>query len=51
MVFNMVVSGCAMARWAQRVHGVEATTRFAQFMDERFPDERMERIYANMEFQ
>lgn len=51
LAVDCAVSAVAVWRWAQRVQGVEAQTVIAQVMDERFPDERMERIYANMKFQ
>lgn len=51
LVFNSAVTVAAMWRWTERVHGKEADSAFARFMDQRFPDERMERIFANMKFQ
>ena len=45
-----MVSLVAVQRWAQRVQGVAPTTVLAEFLDDRFPDERMEKIYANMVF-
>lgn len=51
MIFNAIVSCITVWRWSQRVEGVEADGSFWAFIDERFPDERMERIFANMEFQ
>ena len=50
MIVNVTVSGCAVMRWAERVRGVEASGAFEEFIDQRFPDERMERIYPNMQF-
>lgn len=50
MAVNVVVSGFAVLRWSERVKGVEATGAFEELIDERFPDERMERIYPNMKF-
>ena len=50
-VFNSTVSCVSVFRWSQRVQGVEPANGFYEFIDERFPDERMETIYANMEFQ
>ena len=38
-------------RWSQRIEGVPASSAFEAFVDTRFPDERMERIYANMVFE
>ena len=49
-VVNASVSLIACLRWSQRVDGIEATNRFWECIDTRFPNERMERIYANMEF-
>lgn len=50
-VFNALVSSVAVYRWNQRREGVSADGAFWQTVDERFPDERMERIYANMKFE
>ena len=49
-IFNAAVSLVAVARWSERVGGEEPSNRFEAFLDERFNDERMERIYANMKF-
>ena len=50
MVVNSAVSGAAVYRWAERTAGKEASGSLERVLDERFPDERMERIYANLEF-
>ncbi|MGN0406595.1 MAG: hypothetical protein ACI4F1_15335 [Bariatricus sp.] len=48
MIFDMIMSGLAMARYSIRqTEGVEASTGLEYFLDEHFPDERMERIYPN----
>lgn len=49
-ILNMAVSGLALTRWTQRHQGIAPANGFWQFVDERFPDERMEKIYANMDF-
>lgn len=49
-VFNALVSAVSMYRWSERVDGIEASNAVEEFIDERFPDERMERVYANMKF-
>ena len=49
-VVNSAVSLVAVDRWSERVYGVEADGGLDRLMDRRFPDERMERIFANMEF-
>lgn len=50
MVINSVVTMAAMTRWTQRINDREAANGFEDLMDKRFPDERMEKIFANMEF-
>lgn len=49
-VFNALMSGIAMFRWSQRTESAAPSNAFWEWVDERFPNERMERIYANMEF-
>lgn len=51
LVCNCAVSSLAVSRWAQRRQGVPAATRMEAILDDRFPDERMEHIYANMQFE
>ena len=50
MVFNASVTLVAVMRWSDRVRGEEATTSFEKMLDERFPNERLEKIFANMKF-
>lgn len=49
-VFNSFMSLFAVARWSERLKDLEPSNGFEEFLDERFPDERLERIYANMEW-
>ena len=49
-VFDSFMTVAAMTRWTRRMDGVEPTSSFAEFLDERFPDHRMERVFSNMEF-
>ena len=49
-VFNILMSGISMFRWSQRIEGIKPSNAFWEWVDERFPDERMERVYANMKF-
>ena len=49
-IFNALISAAAMYRWSQRVEGVAPQGVFWEFIDERFPNERMGKIYANMKF-
>ena len=50
MIFNVIVSCVTVARWASRRQDVPPSNSFWEFVDERFPNERMERIFANMSF-
>ena len=47
MCCNIVVSCMALVRSTQRAEGITATSGWQQIMDERFDDERIERIYPN----
>lgn len=49
-IFDAVVSLIALLRWSGRIAGIEASNGFWNFIDMRFPDERMKKIYANMNF-
>ncbi|MDD7389211.1 MAG: putative ABC transporter permease [Lachnospiraceae bacterium] len=47
MCCNMAVSGLALIRSDQRVHGIEAEHGWQQTMDRMYDDETLERIYPN----
>ena len=49
-VFNSIVSVVSVYRWSQRAAGIKPSGTFWEIIDQRFPDERMEKVYANMEF-
>lgn len=49
-VFNSFMTVFSMTRWTQRISGIEPHNAFEAFFDERFPDERMKKVFANMEF-
>ena len=52
MLYNMLLSGMALARYTQRQAGEEPMGIFlqktAEALDEHFPDERIEKIYPNL---
>ena len=50
LVFNCVMSLLAVNRWSERVHGDAPSSAVDMYFDAHFPDDRMERIYANMDF-
>ena len=47
MIFNMIISAAAFERYNQRYYGKEASTEVERFLDEHFPNERMEKIYPS----
>lgn len=47
---DMLISGLAVARWAERDTGIQAQNVVEEWLDEAFPDERLEEIYPNMNF-
>ncbi len=50
-VCNAAVTVIAILRWSQRMDGILPANAFWEFVDLRFPDERMRRIFANMVFE
>ena len=50
LAVNCLVSAAAVYRWSERLHDEPQKTWIGSVMDARFPNERMERIYANMNF-
>lgn len=51
LFINSIVSLAAVWRWSERVQDIPPSNNFWEMMDERFPNERMEKIYANMNFE
>lgn len=47
MTFNIVISCVAAERQEQRRKGIEAKSSFDTFIDNCYPDEYMDRVYAN----
>ena len=50
MVFNSVMTMLTSLRWTERQKGVPAGSAMEAYFDEHYPDERMQRIFANAEF-
>lgn len=50
IVFNSAVSGLAVYRWAERTNNKAPSNQLEVILDNRFPDERLEKIYANLSF-
>ena len=49
MVANLAVSAFAVRRWVDRASGKEPKNKIELFFDERFDDNRMQKIYSNMQ--
>lgn len=50
MIFNTVVSGAAVERMAQRRDGLAASNNIEVFLDQHYPDSRLQKIFPNMVF-
>lgn len=50
MVFNTLMTGACVMRWAQRHEGRKANNRVEAYFDEHYPDDKMERIFSNLKF-
>ena len=50
MVFNSVMTLFTSLRWTARREGIEPRNAFEAYLDEHYPDERMQKIFANAEF-
>ena len=50
MVFNTLMTGACVLRWTQRREGKPAQNRLEVYLDARYGDEKMERVFSNLEF-
>ncbi len=50
LIINAIITTIAVMRWAQRIDGILPENGFWEFIDRRFPDGRMEKVFANMDF-
>lgn len=50
IVFDGIMSLGAVWRWSERVHNKPSHSAVDDFFDNRFPDKRMKKIFANMVF-
>lgn len=48
MLFDVIMSSAALGRYSDRYHGVPAGTEIEEYLDEKFPDERILQIYPKM---
>lgn len=51
MIFDSVATGVTVLRWSQRVTNYQPPANaLERYIDKHYPDERMEKIFANLEF-
>ena len=50
MLFNSCMSGIAVFRWYERTRNIPANNIIETYIDHHYPDTRIEKIYANLEF-
>lgn len=50
MIFNSAMSFFTVMRWTERISGQPPSNGFETYLDKHYPDEKMEKIYANMLF-
>ncbi len=50
MLLNLMISAAAVLRWRSRRLGIPAQNDFETYIDRRYGEEYMERVYGNMEF-
>lgn len=50
MIFDASLTVVAINRWYGRMHGIEPTTNFEKYLDERYTNEKMKQIFCNMHF-
>lgn len=51
IALDLLISGLAVYRWAERDKGIEPNTRFEIFLDRHYTDEFLKVIYPNLHFQ
>ncbi len=51
LCFNGIVTSLALFRWDARNKGEPPSNAFWQFIDDRFPDERLEKIFVKIQFE
>ena len=50
MIFNCFMTAATVLRWTERRAGEPADSAFELWMDDHYPDTRMQKIFANLEF-
>ena len=47
MIFNITISSMAALRQKERKYNIQATSQIDAFLDKNYPDEYMNKIFAN----
>ena len=50
MAFNLTISASAIFRWKERADGLPPSDRWESYLDDIYPDARMEYVYSDMHF-
>lgn len=50
LAFDMAMTGMSILRWAERRQDKEPSNALEAYFDRHYPDERMEKIFTNLEF-
>lgn len=50
IIFDSIISACAVYRMSQRLENVKPKNRFWEYVDKNYPDDKLKKIYPNMEF-
>ncbi len=50
IIFDSITSACAVYRMSQRLENVKPKNKFWEYIDNYYPDDKLRKIYPNMEF-
>ena len=49
-IINASITVISVNRWSNRLHGISASNSFENFIDKNFPNDKMSKIFVNMNF-
>lgn len=50
IIFDSIISACAVYRMSRRLENVKPKNKFWEYIDNYYPDDKLRKIYPNMEF-
>ena len=50
MILNSTITGVVVYRWKERVSGVPSSNAITDTIDNLYPNDRMQKIFANLTF-